>query len=44
MEDIENLERELIVKGEFYHGQRLSEETAKNHGLQKHWKIYYGER
>jgi len=39
IEDIEKLERELITKGEYVHGQRLSEEQAKQYGLEREWSI-----
>jgi len=39
VEDIETLQRELIMKGEYIHGQPMSEEVLKKYGMLEKWKI-----
>lgn len=39
IEDIEDLERKLIVEGKLFHGEKLTEEILKEHGLLEKWRI-----
>jgi len=39
LEDIENLERKLIIEGKLFHGQKLTDATLKEYGLLEKWRI-----
>jgi len=39
VEDVENVERKLILEGKLVHGQMMSEEQAREHGILEQWKL-----
>jgi len=44
IEDIEELQRKLIVKGEYIHGQPMTRAQLERYGMLEKWKIAYPDR
>jgi len=44
IEDIEELQRKLIVKGEYIHGQPMTRAQLEKYGMLEKWKIAYPDR